>query len=86
MTQELLEVQHGIWIDEQLIRDAGLGGRLRIVVEPGEIRILPSIEETEPQDSSKGWEIFRTLGNDAPAGHLKNAAEDHDRYLYGKDE
>lgn len=40
MGQEVLQVQHGIWIDEQWIQDAGLKGRLRILVQPGEIRIF----------------------------------------------
>jgi hypothetical protein len=86
MVQEVLTVQHGIWIDEQWIRDAGLGGRLRILVQPGEIRILPGTEENDPKVSSKGWEVFRSLGDDAQPGNLENAAEEHDRYLYGKDE
>lgn len=86
MSQEVLEVQHGIWIDEQLIRDAGLEGRLRILIAPGEIRILSSEESTDPAESAHGWDLFRTLGDDAEPGHLKNAAEEHDRYLYGKDE
>jgi hypothetical protein len=81
MVQELLEVKHGIWIDEQWIRDAGLGDRLRILVQPGEIRILPGNVENEPNESSKGWEVFRSLGDDAPSGNLENAAEAHDRYL-----
>lgn len=85
MTHEMLEVQHGLWIDEQLIRDAGLGGRLRILVQPGEIRILPN-EESASKPSARGWEIFRSLGDDASAGNLTNAAEDHDNYLYGKSE
>ena len=84
--QEVREVQHGIWIDEQWIRDAGLSGRLRILVQPGEIRILPEDEEAEKKPSSKGWDAFRLLGDDAQNGSLKNAAEDHDQYLYGNDE
>ena len=86
MVQEVLEVQHGIWIDEQWIRDAGLGRRLRVVVQPGEIRILPGASENESRSSSKGWDVFRALGNDAQPGWLDNAAEEHDRYLYGKGE
>jgi len=30
------------------------------------------------------WDAFRSLGNDAQAGALDNAAMDHDRYLYRK--
>jgi len=82
--QEELEVQQGIWIDERRIRDAGLGTRLRVVVQPGEIRILPGLTEAERQEPSKGWEVFRSLGRDAQPGRLPNAAVEHDRYLYEK--
>jgi len=83
--QEVLEVQQGIWIDEQWIRNAGLGTRLQVIVRPGEIRILPVRDESERQESSKGWEVFRSLGRDAQPGRLPNAAVEHDRYLYGKE-
>jgi len=91
--QEELEVQQGIWIDERRIRDAGLGTRLRVVVQPGEIRILPGLTEhvswtdstgAERQEPSKGWKVFRSLGRDAQPGRLPNAAVEHDDYLYGK--
>jgi hypothetical protein len=83
--QKVLEVQQGIWIDEQWIRNAGLGTRLQVVVRPGEIRILPVRDEAEQPESPKGWEIFRSLGYDAQSGRLPNAAVEHDRYLYGKE-
>ncbi len=38
----LLEEQKGLWIGEQLLRQARLGERLRVVVGEGEIRILPA--------------------------------------------
>jgi hypothetical protein len=82
--QEVLEIRQGIWIDEQWIRNAGLGTRLQVIVRPGEIRILPVRDEFERQESSKGWEVFRSLGCDAQSGRLPNAAVEHDRYLYGK--
>jgi hypothetical protein len=83
--QQVLEVQQGIWIDEQWLRDAGLGRRLQVRVQPGEIRILTApteIEQREP--SERGWEVFRSLGRDAQPGQLRDAAVEHDRYLYGK--
>jgi len=80
-----VKVQQGIWIDEQAIRDAGLGSHLRIVVQPGEIRILSLLDEAELERSSKkGWDVFRSLGRDAQPGRLPNAAAEHDGYLYGK--
>lgn len=83
MVQKTLEVQQGIWIDEQWIRDAGLGRWLHVIVQPGEIRILRGAPEDALQPSARGWEFFRTLGDDAQPGQLDNAAVDHDRYLYG---
>lgn len=83
--QQVLEVQQGIWIDERWLREAGLGSRLQVVVQPGEIRILAGPTEVEQQEpSEQGWEVFRSLGRDAQPGQLQNAAAEHDRYLYGK--
>jgi hypothetical protein len=83
--QEVLEVQQGIWIDEQWIRNAGLGTHLQVVVRPGEIRIIPVLDEAERPESPKCWEIFRSLGRDTQPGRLPNAAVEHDRYLYEKE-
>ena len=83
--QKVLEVQQGIWINEQWIRNAGLGTRLQVVVRPGEIRILPVPDKAERPESSKGWEVFRSLGRDAQPGRLPNSAVEHDRYLYRKE-
>ncbi|MCC6445042.1 MAG: hypothetical protein IT210_16490 [Armatimonadetes bacterium] len=83
--QQVLEVKQGIWIDERLLRDAGLGRDLLLVVEPGEIRILPAASEVqETPEKEAAWEVFRSLGKEARPGELPNAAEEHDRYLYGK--
>ena len=82
---QVLEVQQGIWIDEQWIRRAGLGGRLQVVVQPGEIRILAAVSEVGRSESmEQGWNVFRTLGRDAQSGQLPNAAVEHDRFLYRK--
>jgi len=86
MLHKDLEVKDGIWIEEQWIRYAGLGRRLRVTVKPGEIRINPTQPEGEQNSSTKGWSIFRTLGDNAQPGQLLNAAVDHDHYLYGKSE
>lgn len=84
--QEVLEVQQGIWISEQRIREAELGTRLRVVVQPGEIRILPLPAEQDTEHSAKAWEAFRSLSRSAEPGRLADAAAEHDRYLYGKDQ
>ena len=83
--QQTLEVQQGIWISEQWIRRAGLGARLRVLVLPGEIRILSApVKVGQRAVSARGWDVFRSMGRDAPPGQLPNAAVEHDRYLYGK--
>ena len=85
MTDQILEVRKGIWIDERWLRNAGLGSHLQVVVQPGEIRILTAPTETQPAEpSGRGWDVFRSLGCDAQPGRLPNAAVEHDRYLYGK--
>jgi len=38
----VLEEQKGLWIEERLLRQAQLGERLQVIVEQGEIRILPA--------------------------------------------
>lgn len=40
----VLEVKQGIWIDEQLLRSAGAerGAQWQVLVQPGEIRIVPA--------------------------------------------
>jgi hypothetical protein len=45
--RDVLAVQQGVWINERWIRAAKLGTRLQVIVQPGEIRILPVPEETE---------------------------------------
>jgi len=82
--RDVVKVQRGIWIDEQRIRDAGLGTRIEIIVQAGEIRILPVSAEAEQRESPKGWQVFRSMGRDASPGQLPNSAVEHDRYLYGK--
>ena len=83
--QKVLEIQQGIWIDEQWIHHAQLGTPLRVVVRPGEIRIVGTAADAEQADLSvQGWNVFRSLGRDAPSGRLPDAAEKHDHYLYGK--
>lgn len=53
---EVLEVKQGVWIDETLIKLAGLGTRLRVMTQPGEIRIVPA---TDGVDRSRAeWLAF----------------------------
>lgn len=62
-----------------------MGPRLQVEMRTGEIRIQAASDTTEEvKPSEKGWDTFRTLGDNAMVGCLKNAAQNHDRYLYGK--
>ena len=49
--REILEAQQGIWINKRWIHDAKLGKRLKVVVRPGEIRILPMPEKPMPEET-----------------------------------
>ena len=82
--EQELEVRQGIWIDKEWLTNAGLGRRLKVLVQPGEIRILPAKEASRQAGTPSGWAVFQTLGDDAASGQLPDAAEEHDRYLYGK--
>lgn len=42
----VLEAQKGLWIEERFLQQAHLGERLQVVVEEGEIRILPATTES----------------------------------------
>lgn len=86
-SSQILEVERGVWISEQWLREAGLGPRIRVTVRPREIQILDLLLETlagQEQPSERGWQMLRALGADAEPGRLPNAATDHDRYLYAK--
>ena len=80
----VLEVRQGIWINKEWLKTAGLSGRLHVLVQPGEIRILPGPAAVERVGTAVGWNTFRTLGDEATLGQLPDAAAEHDRYLYGK--
>jgi hypothetical protein len=82
--EQELEVRQGIWIDKEWLKNAGLGGRLHVLVQPGEIRILPGKAAPVQAGTALGWNIFQTLGDDAAPGQLSDAAVEHDRYLYEK--
>lgn len=82
--QSIIEVQQGIWIDAEWLKQAGFGARYQVVVEPGVIRILPLADSTTTEILQKSaWEIFRRMGTEAQQGTLPNTAALHDKYLYG---
>ena len=80
-----LEIRQGIWFDGEWLKEAGLGHHVQIIMQSGEIRIHGiSEQENSGHVSTRGWDTFRQLGNEAPIGTLNNASENHDSYLYGK--
>lgn len=68
MAQIVLEEQKGLWIEAQLLQQAGLGKRLRVVVRPGEIQILPlaTVSDSLPYG----------VANDEAQAVLKEAREE----------
>ena len=81
-TIQTLEIRQGLWIDEQWLKEAGLGPHVQVIMQSGEIRIQQVAEhERSTRISSRGWDTFQKLGNNAPMGILDNASEHHDRYL-----
>ncbi len=43
----VLEEQKGLWIEEQLLQRAGLRERFQIIVEQGQVRVLPAETASE---------------------------------------
>lgn len=85
MVVQPVAIQQGIWIDEQHLRDAGLGSQIQVIVQPGEIRVVAVPTEDQVAESSDAaWDAFLALGQDAEAGTLPNPSVQHDRYLYGR--
>ncbi|MFW5693458.1 MAG: hypothetical protein ACOCWL_04515 [Thermoguttaceae bacterium] len=82
-------LQHGIWIDQQRLAEAGLQAPLEIAVQSGEIRIRSAtldegIRAAPSNEPHAVWDVFRSLGRDAQPGRLANPSVRHDRYLYGE--
>jgi hypothetical protein len=85
--QRTLDIQHGIWIDSDWLKKAGLGSHIQLIVQPGEIRIRPVPSEPKPKEGEeKGWNVFLSLEADALPGKFPNASTNHDHYLYTKDQ
>ena len=75
---QVLEVQQGIWIDEQWLQSAGLGSRLQVIVQSGEIRIVSAQTKSVSQPpSAKAWSVFRSFGKNARVGKLQNSSRHH---------
>jgi hypothetical protein len=63
MTQ-VLEVKQGIWIDEQLLHRAGIGRQWQVLVQPGEIRIVP-VAVSDAQPSPEDQRMVNWTAQDA---------------------
>jgi hypothetical protein len=84
-TKHIINVRQGVWIDKRWLQKAGLGSRLQVEMKTGEIRIQTASKANKDiEPTEKGRSIFQTLGDNAADGCMKNAAQNHDRYLYGK--
>lgn len=42
-------------------------------------------EKESEIDEETGWDVFLSLGENAPEGKLQDTSVNHDRYLYGKE-
>ncbi|GBF79192.1 hypothetical protein [Aphanothece sacrum] len=87
MTEQVLNLQQDIWIDQHWLQQAGLGQHLQIIVQQGEISIISALDQQKQSDSSETvWtseaiEVFRSLGQEATSGQLGNTSINHDQYL-----
>lgn len=94
MSEQILDIQQGIWIDQDLLQQAGLSQSVKIILQEGEIRIqsalteenLPTTDTGKNNWSQEAIEVFRSLGQEATSGKLENTSIHHDHYLYGKTE
>ena len=84
-TKQIINVRQGVWIDKRWLQKAGLGSRLQVEMKTGEIRIHAASKiNNDRVPTEKGWSTLQTLGDNAVDGCMKNAAQNHDSYLYGK--
>ena len=84
--QQIVDVQHGLWLDADWLEKAGLGSHLQVIVQPGEIRILAEPSDASfVEESEDGWDVFLSLETGTMPGKCPNASTDHDHYLYTRD-
>lgn len=82
-TQEI-ELQQGLWIQQQWLIEAGLDDKVQIVIQEGEIRIISAAQSAHKKKQEAGWDVFLSLEKDAPTGDVKDVSTNHDNYLYQK--
>ena len=84
MTQsQVIELEQGLWIQPQWLKEAGLNDKVQIVIQEGEIH-LKRASDTSNLKQEEGWEMFLSLEEDAPTGQITDLSVNHDNYLYQK--
>ena len=60
--------------------------RQTLAAEPhAKIKVTIQLLQSAPDQVQEAWAVFHRLGHGAGPGQLRDAAADHDRYLYGKE-
>ena len=59
--------------------------RQKLSLKPSSVvKVVISLTGAETKSKTEAWKVFRSMGRSEKPGILANAAEDHDRYIYGK--
>ena len=61
---EIVKIKQGIWSDEHLLRLASAGAQWQVLVQPGEIRIVP-VAVSDAQPSPEVRRVVNWTGQDA---------------------
>jgi hypothetical protein len=60
--------------------------RQALAAEPhAKIKVTIRLLQSTREQTQEAWEALYRLGHDAEPGQLRDAAADHDRYLYSKE-
>ena len=76
---QAIVIQHGIWIDQSQLSEAGLDDHVKVRVEPGEIRIQSARHGT-PIASDGGEEPLMRLRGQLETPSLSSNQIDRDLY------
>lgn len=64
LEQQTMVVQEGIFLSKSWLEKAGLGSRLQVAIEAGEIRIITAPPDESEIDEEKGWDVFLSFPPD----------------------
>ncbi|WP_413174695.1 hypothetical protein [Anabaena azotica] len=85
MTQaQIIDLEQGLLITQNWLKEAGLGDRVQVVIQQGEIRISSVDKEEWTESQEDAWNVFLSLEQDAPSGQVADVSTNHDQYLYQK--